>query len=253
MITAAGEALVTADVNAAESLPRLCMSSKPCLGLPIPPWGWIMQQCGVACMTEWLDKIAGGDHGRRHYRGGEEKKQMLYIHFGGVPAASPIWRCGTKQKRQCLGGSFTVQLSVLEKKKAKHKEKRTKTLARPSSAPSWTILGWSDADLAFVHAHVEIFRKPEVQNRPHNLTFWAFVVINIGRNLMVIFHHTRIYDSESTIVLSAGLCVGWKPRGSLHFNTCGCTSKWEERRANVNAGVHKVCVDIIASFRGVGR
>lgn len=37
MITAAGEALVTADVNAAESLPRLRMSSKRWSGLPISP------------------------------------------------------------------------------------------------------------------------------------------------------------------------------------------------------------------------
>lgn len=37
MITAAGEALVTADVNAAESLPLLCMSSKRWSGLPISP------------------------------------------------------------------------------------------------------------------------------------------------------------------------------------------------------------------------
>lgn len=60
LITAAGKAPVTADVSTAESFPPFfaCHQSGgrdfrfPRLCSRI----WIMQQCGVACLTEWLDK-----------------------------------------------------------------------------------------------------------------------------------------------------------------------------------------------------
>lgn len=48
--------------------------------------GWIMQQCGVACLTEWLDKTAGGDRGRRH----NAEKELQQAKYKAVPSSQRL-------------------------------------------------------------------------------------------------------------------------------------------------------------------